>query len=80
MIQFDKFTQRAQDAICRMQELSEQEQHQILQPFHLLVALVEEENGVVPAVLNKLSIPAREVSERGTQGVREFPEGSGIRE
>ncbi len=79
MIQFDKFTQRAQDAICRMQELSEEEQHQMLQPFHLLVALVEEENGVVPAVLNKLNILVREVSERGRKEFENFPkvQGSG---
>ena len=56
MIPFDKFTQKAQDAIRRMQVLAADSNHQTLSPTHLLAALVAEENGIVPAVLSKLGV------------------------
>ncbi len=56
MIPFEKFTQKAQEAFGQMQALAEEASHQMLEPAHLLIALAEEQNGVVPAVLSKLGI------------------------
>ena len=62
MIPFDKFTQRAQDAIRQMQVLAADSNHQALSPTHLLAALVQEENGIVPAVLAKLGVGRGELT------------------
>ena len=56
MIPFEKFTQKAQDAVRKMQVLAADSNHQALSPTHLLAALVREENGIVPAVLSKLGV------------------------
>lgn len=53
-MRFDKFTQRAQEAIVESNNLTEQYNHPTLEPEHLLAALLQQEGGVVPAVINKI--------------------------
>ena len=45
MIQFDKFTQKAQEAIQQAQSLAGKNQHQAIHPVHLLIALANEKVG-----------------------------------
>ena len=52
----DRFTQRATEAIVSAQQLAEAEGHPQLEVAHLLLVLVEQPDGVVPAVLNRLGI------------------------
>ena len=47
MIRFDKFTQKAQEAVQQSQVLAAEQSHQQIDPMHLLVALVEQPEGVV---------------------------------
>ena len=56
MISFDKFTQKAQEAIGQAQMLAAEANHQLLHPAHLLVALASAEHGIVRSVLSKLGI------------------------
>ena len=42
MIRFDKFTQKAQEAIQEAQSLAEKSQSQAIHPIHLLLALARE--------------------------------------
>lgn len=51
----NKLTTKAQEAISAMQNVASDYQHQELLPEHLLVALLEQSDGVVPAILNKIS-------------------------
>ncbi|MDQ3809166.1 MAG: AAA family ATPase, partial [Chloroflexota bacterium] len=60
----NKLTEKAQEAIATAQRLAEDRRHTQLEPEHLLSALVEQDAGVVPAVLEKLSIPAVQVRQR----------------
>jgi ATP-dependent Clp protease ATP-binding subunit ClpB len=56
----NKFTQKAQEALVASQELAGQLAHSEVDPEHLLVALVEQAEGIVPEVLRKMSVdPAR---------------------
>ncbi len=64
MIPLERFTQKAQEAFAQMQALALEANHQLLAPAHLLVALAEEANGVVPAVLSKLGIETTEAVSR----------------
>ncbi len=52
----DRFTQRATEAIVSAQQLAEAEGHPQLEVAHLLLVLVEQPDGVVPAVLSRLGI------------------------
>ena len=64
MIPFERFTQKAQEAVRQSQLLAAEADHQSLRPAHLLAALVAEEKGIVPAVLSKLGIAASETAAR----------------
>ena len=56
----NKFTEKAQEAVVAAPELAAVHQHAQAEPEHLLVTLVEQQDGVVPAVLRKLAAdPAR---------------------
>jgi ATP-dependent Clp protease ATP-binding subunit ClpB len=54
-MRFDKFTQRAQEALTAAQELLSQFQHQELDTEHLFYSLLTQEQGVVPEVVKALS-------------------------
>ncbi|MGH7323894.1 MAG: ATP-dependent chaperone ClpB [Candidatus Rokuibacteriota bacterium] len=54
MIRFDKFTVKAQEALQAAQSLTDQQGHQAMEPEHLLMALIQQREGVVGPVLTKL--------------------------
>ena len=54
MIRFDKFTLKAQEAIQASQKIAETRQHQQIEPEHLLQALIEQPEGIVQPILQKL--------------------------
>jgi ATP-dependent Clp protease ATP-binding subunit ClpB len=54
----NKFTEKAQEAIVAGQKLAEERNTGEVQPEHLLLALLQQEGGVVPQIVEKLGIPA----------------------
>jgi ATP-dependent Clp protease ATP-binding subunit ClpB len=50
----NKFTEKAQEAVLTAQTLSEQLNHAQIEPEHLLLALVEQSEGVVPEVFRRI--------------------------
>ncbi len=52
----NKFTEKAQEAVVGSPQLASEFKHAQVEPEHLLVALVEQENGVVPTVLRKMQV------------------------
>src|SRR4051812_3185497 len=67
-----KLTEKAQEAIASAQRLAEQHRHTQLEPEHLLYALVTQEQGVVPALLLRMSIEPRQVLQRVESALRGF--------
>lgn len=53
-MRFDKFTLKAQEAVQRAQELADSHHHQEFSPEHLLLALLEQKEGLVVPLLQKL--------------------------
>ncbi|MEN9555204.1 MAG: Chaperone protein ClpB, partial [Planctomycetota bacterium] len=49
-----KLTVKAGEAIQRAQELAEKKQHRFLRPLHLLKSLLDEQDGLVKSLLQKL--------------------------
>jgi len=56
MLRFDKMTVKAQEAVQESQEIAARHENQSIEPLHLLVALVEQKDGVVPPLLARLGI------------------------
>jgi ATP-dependent Clp protease ATP-binding subunit ClpB len=61
-MRFDKLTLKAQEALQEAQALAEKNEQQQLEPEHLLLALIRQNEGVVPQVFQKsgVSLPALE--------------------
>ena len=55
-MRFDKFTQKAQEAVTESQSLAQSYNHPTIDPEHLLKALLMQEGGVAPSVLNKMGV------------------------
>jgi ATP-dependent Clp protease ATP-binding subunit ClpB len=51
----DKFTQKAQEAIFQAQQLARDLNHQSIEPAHILLALLRQEEGVVPALVTQIA-------------------------
>src|SRR5512143_3854474 len=54
-MKLDKFTQKSQEAIFQAQEIARDYGHQNIEPVHLLLALIRQEQGVVPAIITRVS-------------------------
>ncbi|MGD0751569.1 MAG: Clp protease N-terminal domain-containing protein, partial [Anaerolineales bacterium] len=59
----DKYTQKSQEALLAAQHLAQDYQHQLVEPIHLLLALVQQPDGIVRAIITKVS--------GGTQAIQE---------
>ena len=51
----DKYTQKSQEAILAAQRLAQDYNHQAIEPTHLLLALLQQDQGVVPAIVTKVA-------------------------
>jgi ATP-dependent Clp protease ATP-binding subunit ClpB len=60
----NKLTGKAQEAAVEAQRLAASQQHTQVEPEHLLAALIGQQNGVVPAVLEKLEVSSAQVDQR----------------
>ena len=52
----DKFTQKAQEAVLEAQRLAGEYNHTQIEPEHLLLALVEQSEGIVPEIFRKTGV------------------------
>ncbi|OGC82331.1 MAG: ATP-dependent chaperone ClpB [Candidatus Abawacabacteria bacterium RBG_16_42_10] len=55
----EKLTNKAREALEEMQNIAEENQHQMATPLHLLLALVQQEQGIVSNLLSSLEINAK---------------------
>ena len=60
-MKLDKLTVKAQEALSSSQELAMAHHHAEVTPEHLLVALLEQDGGIVPRILGKLGADPRVV-------------------
>jgi ATP-dependent Clp protease ATP-binding subunit ClpB len=77
---FDKYTVKAQEALQATQELASQHGNQELEPDHLLLALVEQPDGIVPAILSRLGVQAAAVAAETRQEIEKLPKLQGAPE
>jgi ATP-dependent Clp protease ATP-binding subunit ClpB len=76
-VQADRFTIKAQEAVAAAQRLATQFHNSEVVPAHLLLALLEQEDGFAPAALRKLSADVAAIAERVRKAVAELPTVSG---
>src|SRR5689334_5550938 len=76
-IRWDKFTVKAQEAVQRANELASEHGNPELQPIHLLAALLEDKEGIVPPVLEKIGIGPQAVLSEVYREIEKLPKVSG---
>jgi ATP-dependent Clp protease ATP-binding subunit ClpB len=76
-IRWDKFTLKAQEAIQRGNELASEHGNPELLPLHLLAALLEDKEGIVPPVLEKIGMGPQLVLNEIYQEIERLPKVSG---
>ncbi|MBI2757715.1 MAG: AAA family ATPase [Chloroflexi bacterium] len=72
-MRFDRFTERAQEAAQRAAEIIQRYGHNQIDTEHILLALIEQPGGVIPQILEKLSVSAEALVERLDATLRASP-------
>jgi ATP-dependent Clp protease ATP-binding subunit ClpB len=73
-MRLDKFTVKAQEALQAAQSLADQRGHQTLEPEHLLLALLQQREGVVSPVLGKLGVRAETLQQQLEAEIGKIPQ------
>ncbi|MEZ4657534.1 MAG: ATP-dependent chaperone ClpB [Caldilineaceae bacterium] len=73
----DKLTRKAQEALLEAQSLAEEQNHATLEPEHLLAALLQQEGGVAPAVINKIGVDPHLLLNSVQQALNAKPRATG---
>ena len=55
VMNINKYTEKAQEAILAAQQLAEREGHPEILPEHLLLTLLEQHDGIVPEIVRKMN-------------------------
>ena len=72
-MRMDRFTLKVQEALQAAQALAREHSHQALEPLHLLAALLDQEDGVVDPVLQKLGVSPQTLSGRVRSELERMP-------
>ncbi|MCK4741994.1 MAG: AAA family ATPase, partial [Anaerolineales bacterium] len=73
MMRFDRFTERAQDAAQRAAEIIQRYGHNQIDTEHILLALIEQPQGVISQILERLNVDIDHISELIDQQLRGSP-------
>jgi ATP-dependent Clp protease ATP-binding subunit ClpB len=73
----NKYTEKAQEAIAAAQRIAEQSSHAQIEPEHVLVALVEQREGVVPELLRKMNADPTAVARAARELLAKIPQAYG---
>jgi ATP-dependent Clp protease ATP-binding subunit ClpB len=76
-IRWDKFTVKAQEAVQRAGQFASEHGNPELRPIHLLAALLEDAEGIVPPVLEKIGIGPQAVLSEVYKELEKLPKVSG---
>ena len=78
MLRFDKMTVKAQEALQEAQEIAARHENQSVEPVHLLAALVEQQDGVVPPLIARLGIRPELISQDIEREIARLPKVQGF--
>src|SRR5512143_3709442 len=78
MARFDKLTLKAQEAVQAAQDMAAKRHHQQMDPEHLLLALVEQTDGVVLPLLKKLGADPGRIMADIEEALNKLPRVEGL--
>ncbi len=78
MLRFDKMTVKAQEALQEAQEIAARHENQAVEPVHLLAALVQQPDGVVPPLIARLGIRPELIAQDIEREIARLPKVQGF--
>ncbi|MEN3037884.1 MAG: ATP-dependent chaperone ClpB [Candidatus Kryptonium sp.] len=77
---WNKFTIKSQDAIQKAMQIASEKSHQVIEPEHLLLALIEDETGLINSIIKKIGGNVQYIRNKLNQAISRFPQvqGTGI--
>jgi ATP-dependent Clp protease ATP-binding subunit ClpB len=78
MLNFDKMTVKAQEAIRQAQEIAATHENQAVEPVHLLSALIQQVDGVAPPLLARLGIRTESLALEIAKEIARLPKVQGF--
>ena len=76
-MRFDKLTLKAQDVFQSSQAVAERFQHQLIEPEHLMLALLDQDGGITKPILQKLSVDVKKLKIETEKAIERFAKVSG---
>ncbi|UCH00454.1 MAG: ATP-dependent chaperone ClpB [Deltaproteobacteria bacterium] len=76
-MRFDRFTLKAQEVIQNAQEIASEKGHQQIEPEHLLYALLEQREGIIPSLLGKIGVKEDAILHELNKALDQLPSVSG---
>src|SRR5215831_3111233 len=76
-IRWDKLTVKAQEAIQRANDIASEHGNPELQPVHILAALLEDHEGIVAPLLERVGLPIQSVQAQAMSAIEKLPSVSG---
>jgi ATP-dependent Clp protease ATP-binding subunit ClpC len=76
MMRFDRFTEKAQEAAMRAYEILQQYKHTQVDTEHVFLALLQQNGGAVPQIMQTLQAPVPEMVEKLTNVLESAPRAS----
>ncbi len=73
MMRFDRFTERAQDAAQRAADIIQRYGHNQIDTEHILLSLIEQPQGVIPQILERLNVDIEDLTDRIDHQLRTTP-------
>src|ERR1700680_1089084 len=78
MLRFDKLTVKAQEALQQAQDIAAKNGQQQIEPLHILAALVQQQDGIVPPLLNRLGVRPETLEGEINTLISRLPKVSGV--
>ena len=76
-MRFEQMTIKLQEAFSSAQSLCSQEGHQALECEHLLISLIQDGDGIAPALLRKVGVDPNSVVDKLQEAIKKYPRVSG---
>lgn len=76
-MKFDKFTIKVQEAIMEARSLAQERNHQQIEPIHIFIALLDQQEGITSPIMQKLGVNSRQLYSEAYQELARIPEVTG---
>ncbi len=76
-MRFDKLTLKSQEALEKARNLAQERSHQAIAPEHLLLALLEDPEGVAPQILSQIGVRSETIVNALTEALDKSPQVTG---